>query len=130
MEVATTHGRATEEIVSASGKMVVLDRLLGRLHAHGHRVVLFSQYTRTLDIINDYLDLVSFDNETCFFLSFCFTILLSDLRERIQSLSPRRFHKSYHARSVRQHVQSPPIEAVCVLSFYSSWWRRYQPYFC
>ena len=50
-------GAATEEIVSASGKMLVLDKLLRRLKERGHRVVLFSQYTRTLDIISDYLDL-------------------------------------------------------------------------
>lgn len=46
---------AVEDIVKASGKMVMLDRLLGRLKHRGHRVVLFSQYTRTLDIIGDYL---------------------------------------------------------------------------
>lgn len=45
----------TEEIVTASGKMVMLDRLLCKLKEKGHRVVIFSQYTRTLDIINDYL---------------------------------------------------------------------------
>ena len=36
---------------------VILDKLLTRLQAKGHRVVLFSQFTRTLDIICDYLDL-------------------------------------------------------------------------
>ena len=45
----------TEEIITASGKMVMLDRLLEKLKKKGHRVVIFSQYTRTLDIINDYL---------------------------------------------------------------------------
>lgn len=43
--------------MTSSGKMVVLDLLLRRLKLRGHRVVLFSQYTRTLDIIGDYLDL-------------------------------------------------------------------------
>lgn len=50
-------GPAQEDVVTSSGKMVVLDRLLQRLKLRGHRVVLFSQYTRTLDIIGDYLDL-------------------------------------------------------------------------
>lgn len=50
-------GDATEEIVTTSGKMIVLDRLLSKLISKGHRVVLFSQFTRTLDIISDYLDL-------------------------------------------------------------------------
>ena len=49
--------QATEEIVTASGKMLVLDKLLSRLFARGHRCVLFSQYTRTLDIICDYLEM-------------------------------------------------------------------------
>jgi SNF2 family DNA or RNA helicase len=42
--------------VSASGKMKVLDLLLPMLQQKGHRVVLFSQFTRTLDIISDYLE--------------------------------------------------------------------------
>ena len=50
-------GPAKEDVVTSSGKMVVLDLLLRRLKLRGHRVVLFSQYTRTLDIIGDYLDL-------------------------------------------------------------------------
>jgi len=50
-------GPAAEDVVTSSGKMVVLDRLLQRLRLRGHRVVLFSQYTRTLDIISDYLDM-------------------------------------------------------------------------
>lgn len=37
-------------LCTASGKMQVLDKLLSKLYAKGHRVVLFSQYTRTLDM--------------------------------------------------------------------------------
>jgi len=40
----------TEEIVVASGKMVILDRLLKKLHEKGHRVVIFSQFTKALDM--------------------------------------------------------------------------------
>jgi SWI/SNF-related matrix-associated actin-dependent regulator of chromatin subfamily A member 5 len=40
-----------ELLVTASGKLTVLDRLLVRLKAAGHRVVLFSQFTSTLDIL-------------------------------------------------------------------------------
>ena len=35
--------------------MGVLDRLLARLAARGHRVVLFSQSNRMLDVIEDFL---------------------------------------------------------------------------
>ena len=43
-----------ERMVENSGKMVLLDKLLRRLHAEGHRVLLFSQMTRMLDILEDY----------------------------------------------------------------------------
>jgi hypothetical protein len=46
-----------EDIIEASGKMQVLDRMLPLLKKRGHRVVLFSQYNRQLDIIEDYLNL-------------------------------------------------------------------------
>ena len=38
-----------------SGKMVLLDKLLSRLKADGHRVLIFSQMVRLLDIISDYM---------------------------------------------------------------------------
>ncbi len=37
-----------------SGKMMVLDKLLPKLKAQGSRVLLFSQMTRMLDILEDY----------------------------------------------------------------------------
>lgn len=43
-----------EELVTASGKMLVLDRLLDALFATKHRVLLFSQFTTMLDIIEVY----------------------------------------------------------------------------
>lgn len=44
-----------EDLVEAAGKMGVLDRLLDRLKARGHRVTLFSQHNRMLNIIEDFL---------------------------------------------------------------------------
>ena len=38
-----------------SGKVVLLDKLLVRLHERGHRVLIFSQMVRMLDILADYL---------------------------------------------------------------------------
>lgn len=38
-----------------SGKMVCLDMLLSRLKSDGHRVLIFSQMVRLLDIISDYM---------------------------------------------------------------------------
>ncbi len=42
-------------LVMNSGKMVLLDKLLAKLKADGHRVLLFSQMVRLLDIISDYM---------------------------------------------------------------------------
>ncbi|KAL5849724.1 hypothetical protein ACOSQ4_007737 [Xanthoceras sorbifolium] len=49
-----------EEIVRASGKFELLDRLLPKLHRSGHRVLLFSQMTRLMDILEIYLKLNDF----------------------------------------------------------------------
>jgi len=43
-------------IVNASGKFRLMDRLLRRLHAQGHKVLLFSQMTKLLDIVEDYMN--------------------------------------------------------------------------
>ncbi|GJM94567.1 hypothetical protein PR202_ga11224 [Eleusine coracana subsp. coracana] len=49
-----------EEIVRASGKFELLDRLLPKLQRAGHRVLLFSQMTKLLDILEVYLQMYSF----------------------------------------------------------------------
>jgi len=43
-----------EHLIYNSGKMLVLDRLLKRLQAQGSRVLIFSQMSRLLDILEDY----------------------------------------------------------------------------
>lgn len=44
-----------EHLVQNSGKMVLLDKLLPKLKERGSRVLIFSQMTRLLDILEDYL---------------------------------------------------------------------------
>ncbi|KFY26579.1 hypothetical protein V491_01250 [Pseudogymnoascus sp. VKM F-3775] len=43
-----------ETLVSSSGKMLLLDRLLGALFAANHKVLIFSQFKTQLDILEDY----------------------------------------------------------------------------
>ena len=43
-----------EDLIAASGKLTVLDMLLRSLYEKKHRVVLFSQFTSMLDILDDY----------------------------------------------------------------------------
>lgn len=45
-----------EHLIEASGKLHLLDRLLAFLYSGGHRVLLFSQMTHMLDILQDYMD--------------------------------------------------------------------------
>jgi hypothetical protein len=56
---AETRSDSNEEtlkgLVMNSGKMVLLDKLLARLRQDGHRVLIFSQMVRMLDILSDYM---------------------------------------------------------------------------
>jgi SNF2 family DNA or RNA helicase len=51
----TLRGLTGEALVGSSGKLAVLDRLLLRLRAAGSRVLLFSQFTETLDVLQEYV---------------------------------------------------------------------------
>jgi SNF2 family DNA or RNA helicase len=49
--------------VLSSGKMVLLDKLLPKLKQEGHKVLIFSQFVKMLDLISDYCDFRSFKYE-------------------------------------------------------------------
>ena len=55
------HGARRDEmlrgIITSSGKMMLLDQLLGKLKKDGHRVLIFSQMVKMLDILSEYMDL-------------------------------------------------------------------------
>jgi SWI/SNF-related matrix-associated actin-dependent regulator of chromatin subfamily A member 5 len=44
-----------EHLVANCGKMVLLDKLLHKMAVRGHRVLIFSQMTRMLDILEDFM---------------------------------------------------------------------------
>ncbi|KAL5718919.1 DNA helicase [Ranunculus cassubicifolius] len=52
-----------EHLVQASGKLIILDQLLQKLRATGHRVLLFAQMTHTLDILQDFMELRKYTYE-------------------------------------------------------------------
>jgi SNF2 family DNA or RNA helicase len=41
-------------LIEASGKMIVLDKLLQKLLKEDHKILIFSQFTVMLDILEDY----------------------------------------------------------------------------
>lgn len=45
-----------ENLIKCCGKMMVLDKLLNKLKEQGSRVLIFSQFTIMLDILDDYLN--------------------------------------------------------------------------
>ncbi|XP_054419257.1 chromodomain-helicase-DNA-binding protein 1-like [Pteronotus mesoamericanus] len=45
-----------EHLIEASGKLHLLDKLLAYLYSRGHRILLYSQMTQMLDILQDYMD--------------------------------------------------------------------------
>lgn len=53
-------GSKLERMILSSGKLVILDKLLVRLHETKHRVLIFSQMVRMLDILAEYLSLRGF----------------------------------------------------------------------
>ena len=57
-QILNEHG-----FVMSSGKMVLLDKLLPKLRSEGHKVLIFSQMVRMLDLISDFLDFRGFRHE-------------------------------------------------------------------
>lgn len=43
-----------EHLIDNSGKMIILDKILGKMKEQGSRVLIFSQMSRVLDILEDY----------------------------------------------------------------------------
>ena len=50
-----------EHLIETSGKLIILDRLLKKLYAEdNHKVLIFSQMTMVLDILEDYCNYRSY----------------------------------------------------------------------
>ena len=49
-----------QALIRGSGKLLLLDKLLLKLKESGHRILIFSQMVRMLDILAEYLQLRKF----------------------------------------------------------------------
>lgn len=58
-----------EHLVEAAGKMLVLDKLLKAMKAKGSRVLIFSQMSRVLDILEDYCLFREYSEHSAFSLA-------------------------------------------------------------
>uniref|UniRef100_A0A2K6QWP2 Helicase, lymphoid specific n=1 Tax=Rhinopithecus roxellana TaxID=61622 RepID=A0A2K6QWP2_RHIRO len=61
IDPVTQEFKIDEELVTNSGKFLILDRMLPELKRRGHKVLLFSQMTSMLDILMDYCHLRDFN---------------------------------------------------------------------
>jgi chromodomain-helicase-DNA-binding protein 7 len=52
-----------ELLETASGKLMLLGKLLTKLRSEGHKVLIFSQFKIMLNVISDYLDLLDMPSE-------------------------------------------------------------------
>ncbi|KNC83417.1 hypothetical protein SARC_04334 [Sphaeroforma arctica JP610] len=62
-EKCDTPEKRDQALIHASGKMVLVDKLLKKLKAGGHKVLIFSQMTKCLDILQDYLEAANYNFE-------------------------------------------------------------------
>lgn len=52
-----------EQLVKSSGKMVLLEKLLRKLYSGGHKVLIFSQMVRVLDLLEELLKVKKYKYE-------------------------------------------------------------------
>lgn len=56
LEGSTRRDDVLRALITSSGKMMLLDQLLAKLKRDGHRVLIFSQMVKMLDILGDYME--------------------------------------------------------------------------
>ncbi len=68
------------QLLMVSGRMVLLEKMMSKLKLQGHRVLIYSQFTHMLDILEDWFHVKVF-----FFTSLCVSIIS---HTEIQSVGP------------------------------------------
>jgi SWI/SNF-related matrix-associated actin-dependent regulator of chromatin subfamily A member 5 len=106
-----------EHLVENCGKMVLLDKLLLRLRERGHRVLLFTQMTRILDILEDYMHMRNFqycriDGNTTY----------EDREERIDSYNKPDSEKFLFLLSTRAGGLGINLQTADVVILFDSDW--------
>ena len=106
-----------EHLVENCGKMVLLDKLLIRLKERGHRVLLFTQMTRILDIMEDYMHMRGFqycriDGNTTY----------EDREERIDAYNKPNSEKFLFLLSTRAGGLGINLQTADIVILYDSDW--------
>ncbi|CAG8292784.1 unnamed protein product [Penicillium salamii] len=110
-----------ETLVSASGKMLLLDRLVSCLLEKGHKILIFSQFKTQLDIIEEYAtNLRSW--ECCRIDG---AIAQSDRRDQIKDFNTKKSHKIF-LLSTRAGGQGINLVAADTVILFDSDWNPQQ----
>ncbi|KAG5186809.1 SNF2 family N-terminal domain-containing protein [Tribonema minus] len=85
-----TPANITKQLIDASGKMVLLAKLLPRLQQEGHKVLIFSQMVRCLDLIEEYLRATGYKYER----------LDGSTRSNFRTAAVERFNRPHFERFI------------------------------
>eukprot|EP00939_MAST-03C_sp_MAST-3C-sp1_P003838 g3838.t1 len=108
-----------EEIVRMSGKLVLLDRMLKHFFAKGHKVLIFSQFTMMLDIIEDYFLVRNWRHRSCRIDG---SVKIEDRQKQIEGFNELESKKSVFLLSTRAGgVGINLASADTVIIFDSDW---------
>ncbi|XP_040218135.1 lymphoid-specific helicase [Rana temporaria] len=82
LDPATQEFKIDKELITSSGKFLLLDRMLPEMKKRGHKILIFSQMTMMLDIIMDY----------CYYRDFTFCRLDGTMKYTEREENMRKFN--------------------------------------
>jgi len=109
----------TEHLIECSGKLKLLDRMLTRLLAEGHKCLIFSQFTTMLDIIEDFFVLRGIHNRCCRIDG---GVKLEDRQRQIEEFNTEGSEKSIFLLSTRAGGVGINLATADTVIIYDSDW--------
>ncbi len=120
-EKCATYEERMQALIKASGKLVLVDKLLPRLKAEGHKVLIFSQFARVLDILQDYLEYRRYDFERI-----DGSVRGNDRQSAIDRFSKARQSLCGAMLSCSLIAIAGGLNQVCVFALHTCWWPGHQ----
>eukprot|EP00944_MAST-04C_sp_MAST-4C-sp1_P011401 g11401.t1 len=109
----------TEHLVSSSGKLKLLDRMLRHFFKDGHKVLIFSQFTTMLDIIEDFLILRGWHDQCCRIDG---GVKLDDRQSQIEAFNEEDSNKNIFLLSTRAGGVGINLASADTVIIYDSDW--------
>ena len=109
----------TEHLVESSGKLKLLDRMLGKLLPEGHKCLIFSQFTTMLDIIEDFFVLRGMHHRVCRIDG---GVKLDDRQNQIEEFNTEGSQKSIFLLSTRAGGVGINLATADTVIIYDSDW--------